>query len=111
MKDELLPLRHILDAINRVAQYTNDKTHDDFINDNKLYDAVLMQLIVIGEQASRISDDFKDAHYDIPWHKVIGMRNLISHNYASIKSKIAWDTAIEDLPKLKLQIEQLLGEK
>ena len=110
MKDDLLPLQHIIDAIDKISQYTKDKTFSDFNQDSQLYDAVLMELILIGEQAAKLSSEFKTQYTDIPWHKIIGMRNVISHDYFSIKPKIAWDTAVEELPLLKNQISQILGK-
>ena len=108
MKDNLLPLRHIIDAIDKIKRYAAGKTIDDLKDNDQLRDSVLMNLVVIGEEAARISGDFKTHHPDIPWHEMTGMRNIISHDYFSIKPEIVWQTIQQDLPHLREQIERLL---
>jgi len=110
MKDDLLPVRHIIDAIAKISKYTEGKNFEDFIQDSQLYDAVLMELIIIGEQSARASDKIKTKYPEVPWHKITGMRNAISHDYFSIKPKIAWDTVTKELPKLKKQLTQIIDD-
>lgn len=75
MKDNLLPLRHILEAVNKIQQYATGKTFEQFLADPKLYDSILMNLIVIGEEANRVTLALKEKYPEIPWHEMVGMRN------------------------------------
>lgn len=65
----------------------------------------MMQLMVIGEAVHALSDEFKEAHHNMPWHQAVGLRNKTAHGYFDINPKIVWDTINNDLPKLKKQIE------
>ena len=107
MKDDLLPRKRILDAADRIGRYINNTTFEQFKKNEQLYDSVLMNLIVIGEEANKVSDTFKEEHPETPWHKMIGMRNLISHDYFSLKPEVVWSTAQRDVPKLRKQIASL----
>src|SRR3989344_4206443 len=101
MRDNLLPLRHITDAVDKIKRYVAEKSIDDLRENDQLRDSVLMNLVVIGEEASRISNNFKAQHPDIPWHEMTGMRNVISHDYFSIKPEIVWQTVQQNLPRLR----------
>lgn len=67
-----------------------------------------MEYIVIGEQAAALTDEFKEKYPEMPWHKMIGMRNEISHAYYKINPKIVWDTYTEELPSLKKYVQDIL---
>lgn len=107
MNDNLLHINRIKNALQKIRVYLTDKVFNDLQDDDLLYDAVLMELLLIGEEASRINNDYKVAHSDIPWHKIIGMRNRITHEYFHVDPKIIWDTCSTDLPSLERQIEEL----
>ena len=92
MKDEGLQIERIKRAIEKIGSYLKDKKIDDLDSEPVLYDAVLMELLLIGEEANRISEVFCLAHKDIPWQKMIGLRNRITHDYFRIDPKIVWET-------------------
>jgi len=62
---------------------------------------------IVGEAASKISDEFKKAHPSLPWRQVTAMRNFIIHDYAGIDSDVIWDSAQTDIPLLLLALEEL----
>lgn len=66
-----------------------------------------MELFLIGEEASRVDDDYQKAHQEIPWHKIIGMRNRIAHEYFHVDAKVVWDTCKTDLLDLEKKLESL----
>jgi uncharacterized protein with HEPN domain len=74
-------------------------------------DAVVFPLEIMGEAAGRISDDFREAHPEIPWHKIIGVRNQLIHEYFRINLKTVWDTLKNDLPDLIHRLEPLIPEE
>ena len=107
-KDNVVYLRHILDAINAVEDYTKGITVDDFIRNSMVHDAVIRQIDIIGEAARNISEEFQEQHPSLPWSRMIGIRNKIIHEYFNINMGVVWDTVKEDLPLLKVAIIKLL---
>jgi uncharacterized protein with HEPN domain len=69
-----------------------------------------MCIIQIGELVSRLSDDFIEAHHQIPWYAIKGMRNLHAHDYERVDLNIVWNTLIEDIPELLKKLETILNE-
>ena len=64
-------------------------------------DGVARELSIIGEASSRLSQEFRDAHVEIPFRNIIGMRNIIIHEYTGVDAQFLWDTGKQDLPLLK----------
>ncbi len=65
-------------------------------------------LIILGEAANNLPDDFRTLHEEIPWSSIIGTRNIIVHGYDQIKLQIVWDILDRDLPTLKENIKKLV---
>ena len=80
-RDEAL-LLDILIAVRRVLKYMQGISRADFKKNEMLQDAVTRPLEIIGEAAGQVSEDYREAHVDIPWHKMIGMRNRLIHEYS-----------------------------
>lgn len=110
MKNDAVYLHHILDAINHIEQYLTGVSFDHFLQDFLLQDGVVRQMEIIGEAASNVSKTLRDTHPELPWDKMIGIRNRLIHAYFRVDLFIVWDTAQSDLPGLKQQIGQLLKE-
>jgi uncharacterized protein with HEPN domain len=102
-----LLLSDMLDAIDRVLQYIEGLSFDAFSNDQKTIDAVVRNLEIVGEAANRLPDDFKEKHPEVEWHKVVGLRNRIIHDYFGIDLKIIWQIIHADLPKLRNTISRI----
>jgi uncharacterized protein with HEPN domain len=64
--------------------------------------------LILGEAVAALSDDFKEEHSDIPWSKIVGMRNVLIHNYFGIDLDVVWSVVEDDLPELQRYIEGLL---
>ncbi len=73
-----------------------------------LQDAATHPLEIIGEAAGHVSDEFREMHADIPWHKMIGMRNRLVHEYFRVNYGAIWDTVKDDLPELIQLLERLI---
>jgi uncharacterized protein with HEPN domain len=77
-----------------------------------LLDATLIHHIqIIGEAASKLSKPFQKKHSDIPWHAIIGMRNVLVHEYDRVHHDIVWDILAEDIPAFRAQIEKTLADE
>lgn len=96
-----LLLGDISDAIDRIQQYTEGMSFDAFSKDRKSVDAVARNLEIIGEAANRLPEDFKNCCPDIGWHKVVGLRHRIIHEYFGIDLAIVWQILQKDLLSLR----------
>jgi uncharacterized protein with HEPN domain len=84
---------------------------DSFYGDDLRQSAILQKLIVIGEAAARLSDEFKAQHPDIEWTEIVAFRNITVHAYFSIAWEIVWVTATQDVPRLRRQMVELLDQR
>jgi hypothetical protein len=85
-------------------------TSDAFRADEKTVDAVVRNLVVIGEASRHIPEDVEQRHPGIPWDKMRGIRNVVAHEYFGVDAGILWETARHDLPPLRPLLERLLRE-
>ncbi len=109
-KDDSVYLRHITDAIEIIEEYIHGLSNDQFLSYGMAKDAVVREIEIIGEAANNISDEYQQSHPEVPWGKMIGIRNKIIHEYFSVNFSIVWDTVQDDLPILKESVKKLLQE-
>jgi uncharacterized protein with HEPN domain len=113
-KDQLrMPdyLSHILQAVDRINDYTEDMDEVGFLKNQMVQDAVIRNIEIIGEAARNIEKhhpEFANQHPDVPWEEVYLMRNRVSHGYFSVDLEVIWNTVQRDIPELEQQIRQLL---
>jgi uncharacterized protein with HEPN domain len=96
-------LEHIVTAIERVRRYASDG-RATFLADPRTQDAVIRNLEIIGEAASRISGALQEAHPDLPWEQMRGLRNRLVHAYFDVDLGIVWDVVERELPELATRI-------
>ena len=102
-----LYLEDIKDSIRKIEKYTRNVNFDEFSKDEKLIDAVIRNLSVIGEAVINIPKEIKTKNPDVAWKEIKGMRNKVIHEYFGIDEEILWRTIREDLPIFKKQISKL----
>ncbi|MBS7626604.1 DUF86 domain-containing protein [Candidatus Bathyarchaeota archaeon] len=107
-KDDSVYLKHILDAISRIEEYTKDIRYEEFIGNHLVQDGVIRQLEIIGEATKRLSKEFKEENPEIPWGDAAGMRNKLIHNYFGVDLDAVWDTVKKDIPKLKDKLKSII---
>ena len=93
-------IEDILDAIAEIQAFTQSMSFEQFQNDPKTIKAVALDFVVIGEAAGHIPEDVVDAHSEIAWSFMRGMRNRLVHDYFGMDPEIIWDTVKNDLPPL-----------
>lgn len=103
-KDINIFLEHILESIYLIEEYIKDKSKSEFLKLRQLQDSVIRRIEIIGEAIKNIPDDFKETHPKIPWKSIIGMRDILIHQYFGIDLNLTWEVIEKDLPKLKKQI-------
>ena len=101
-------LQDILDAIEIILTYTENKTEFEFVNDQMLQDAVIRRFEIIGEASAKISEDIKNKNPAVQWRMMKGMRNKLIHEYFGVSAITIYSTIKLDLPILKEQLEDLV---
>lgn len=108
-RNERTLLADILDAITQIETYTLGFDEDTFSKDRKTQDAVVRNLEIVGEASSRLPEEFRNLHRDIPWALLRGLRNRIVHAYFGVDLQLVWEIIVDDLPTLKERIEKLIA--
>jgi len=101
-------LLDIVIAARRAIKHLDNIQSRTFEESELLQDAVVRALEVVGEAAEHISKEFQDAYPEIPWHKMVGMRNRLIHEYFRVNYAAVWDTVRNDLPDLIKTLEKLV---
>jgi len=97
----------IIQAAREIMEFVAGMTESEFNNDRKSRYAVERELIVIGEAAHHLSDEFKEQHPDIPWNRLIALRNIIAHEYGEILVERIWNITRKGVPELLDQLRFL----
>lgn len=100
----------ILDSIEKIIKYTKTVSYEDFVNNDIIIDAVMRNFEIIGEAAKHIPDEFKEKYSQLPVKEMVGMRNILIHDYLGIDYEFVWQTIQEDLPSAKKIIEKIIEE-
>lgn len=99
----------ILTSANLALSYVADKTLDDFIADNQCHDAVIRRIEIIGEAAYRVSSATKTALPQFDWRRMMGMRNIMIHQYDNVDLETVWQVLQQHLPNLISELEKALS--
>ena len=102
-------LLDMLDALDSLADCLGDCWASQFLSNDLIYSACAHQLTIVGEAAAGLSADTQDRHRQIEWRKIIGLRNVLVHEYFGIDHPMVWEVAITDAPRLRDQIVALLA--
>ena len=113
MSRRAMPLlvEDIWEAIEKIERYASGMNHDAFVKDDKTVDSVVRNLEIIGEAASRLTENFRTQHPEIEWRKIIGLRNRIVHDYFNIDVEIVWEIIQKDLPIFKSKLSLIRDDK
>ena len=107
MRSDTDRLRDILQAIAQIQQYGEEPS---FERESLVQSGILYQLIIIGEAVGGLSFSLREAYPEIPWSKIVGMRNIIAHQYYKINLPKIWSVVTQNLPELKRKVEEILQE-
>lgn len=107
MNNDNLYLNHILESISLIESYLPNG-EKDFYSSKLIQDAVIRNLEIIGEATKMISEDLRQREGQIPWRQMVGMRDVLIHNYFGVDNEIVWAVVENQLPKIKDMIERLI---
>jgi len=108
--DDMVSLRQMLDHIEEAAALAHGRIREDVESDRLLFLALLKLVEIVGEAATRISDQMQAARPEIPWREMIGTRNRLIHGYDAVDYGILWEIVSTDFPPLAEQIKALLSD-
>jgi uncharacterized protein with HEPN domain len=104
----LASLWDMAQAMGEILEDTQELTEQDFLDSRLIRRAVERNFEILGEAAGRISFDFREAHSEIDWRRIVGLRNIIIHRYEEVDPVVLWAIVVDVLPTLLTQIEGLM---
>ena len=99
-------VQHMLDAAREALSFIEGRTSEDLRRDRMLLLALIKEIEIIGEAASRISAEYQKTLPGVPWPLVVGMRNRLIHAYADVNLAVVWSALTIDLPELVRELER-----
>lgn len=109
-RDLKLLLQDIQECVQRIQEYTEGYTFEDFENDRKTVDAVIRNFEIIGEASSKIDKDFKTKNPHLSWTDMKNLRNRMIHDYTGVDYEIVWEIISNYLEALEFQIDNLIKD-
>lgn len=101
----------MLEAVKEITAFLKGIRYDDFVRSKMIRSAVERQLMIVGEAANHVSEEFQEKHPEIPWRQIIGQRNVLAHEYGDIKVERVWAAATINVPALLKALVSLIPEE
>lgn len=99
------------DAAQAIQGFVRGKTFRDYLSDRMLRGAVERHIEIIGEAARRVSEELKMAHPEVPWHSIVGQRNVLAHEYGDVRHEAIWGIAARRVAELIAAVRAIAGDK
>lgn len=106
--DEVVRLRHMLDASREAVGFVKARTRSDLHADRGLQLILTRLLEIVGEAANKVPQARRELYPAIPWSAAIAIRNRLIHGYEDVDLDIVWKTVNEDLPRLIVELEKVI---
>ena len=106
--DDPATLLDIAHALGLILEFKAGLNREAFMADRKTQAAILHEMTILGEAVKRLSDGFRNAHPEIPWRRMAGLRDKLVHAYNRVDLDEVWRIAESDVPEAALRIAPLL---
>ena len=103
-------LHDIMNSVNDIEDFVEGMAFEQFEKDRKTLNAVVRSIEIIGEAAKNVPASVREKYGELPWKKMIGMRNKVIHGYFGVNVKTLWNTVKDDLPPLKQLVQRMLKD-
>ena len=107
-KNPRVYLSDMVMACEKIIRYCEGRTALEFMSDTLLFDAVLLNLTVLGEAAGHLNRRWTTRYPEVPWSAVTGIRHRVVHDYGHVDPAIVWDTVQGDVPGILRKLQQIL---
>ena len=108
MRRDQQRLNDIQEALDWIAKAIAGLTEAEFVGDDTLCYAVAQKLTIIGEAVARLSSETTTRYHSVPWPDIVGLRNILVHEYFGIYWPLVWQTAVDHAPVLREQVAEIL---
>ena len=98
----------MVEASQAALRFMEGRLRGDLQTDQMLLFAVLRAIAVIGEAASKVSEDIRAVNTSIPWKAIVGMRNRLVHAYFDVDTEMVWETVQVEIPEIVVKLKALL---
>jgi uncharacterized protein with HEPN domain len=109
--DDRIRLTHMLEAVREARSFCAGRNRASLETDRMLLRALVKDIEIIGEAASRVTDETRVGLQQVPWAAIVATRNRLIHAYFDINLDVLWETVATDLPALETALEKALGAK
>ena len=109
--EDKVRIQHMIEGVEEALSFSSDVTENDFFKNRMLILSVIKDIEIIGEAASKISEETRSKFLQIPWKDIIGMRNRLIHGYFDVDIKLVWNTLKYNLPSLLKNLNEILQKE
>jgi uncharacterized protein with HEPN domain len=109
MREYRLLLSDLLQAAEDIHNFTQGKSREDFVADEKTKSAVLYKFAVMGEATKRLPDQVREQYPDIPWRSIAGLRDKVIHGYIGVDYELLWETIDKKIPAVISGLRKILN--
>lgn len=102
-------LEVIIEYCEQIARTVDNLDYDGFVNNADARDACALRVLQIGENAGGLSEACKNENKQVPWHEIVGLRNIIAHEYGNVDDEVLWEIVTEDIPVLFEECKKIIG--
>ena len=94
----------MLEALDRIEEYTDGFSQEEFVRDRKTVDAVIRNLEILGEACGQIPEEIRLRYPLVPWKRIVGLRNVVLHRYFGVDLETVWFIIKNQIPPLKIDL-------